>query len=672
MLLIFLTLLKLISSSSIKTNEIESFFKILKPKNLMEIFISEKNNSNCINDISFVINEIKNSTTNLNTIWALKMLDSSTKIPSGFLTGNLVDLGMFDECISILKIKNEKKIQGRHCLYSFKLKKFPFPLTFAICIPSSCHEQDLKFLFDKINKKINETENFTNFTIQDFSATCSIVGNREITFGTIVTIVILVIIIFFLLICTFFDYAEKNLKFISKCSKNLAKFSLIKSSARIFNIKRNYSNNNNSLPVIHGIRTLSIFWIIFGHSFTARLFTPFVNSLYKYRWFTYPNSLYIFLAPFAVDTFFVISGFLMTYLVLKELSHGKRFNIFIYYLHRYIRLTPVVVMLLLITIFILPHLGSGPLWERGLNKMLSNTCREKWWTLLIYMQNYIRSDIECLGHTWYLAADMHFYWLSPIILLPLAKKPKFGLIILGLLFIISLMIVGILISINGYVSTLYSNSVTLDKVATSFRFFYTVSHTRASSWLVGIFLGYVVHLKPNFLNKKISYLGWIGALGCFTFCIIGQRIVLEETYKYSSTFEVTFGMFSRPIWAIGISWIIFTSIFGYGGFVTKFLSLPIFAPFSKLSYCIYIVHATFQIAKVNTIKTADYFSEFPMFLYFLSELSMTIILAYFFSILFESPIMVLEKMVFKRKKNNNLQSQNLQQSDIIINEAKKS
>lgn len=58
------------------------------------------------------------------------------------------------------------------------------------------------------------------------------------------------------------------------------------------------------------------------------------------------------------------------------------------------RLTPAVVMLLLITMFILPHLGSGPLWERALEKKLTETCHEKWWTLLIYMQNYIRTDIE--------------------------------------------------------------------------------------------------------------------------------------------------------------------------------------------------------------------------------------------------------------------------------------
>ena len=66
---------------------------------------------------------------------------------------------------------------------------------------------------------------------------------------------------------------------------------------------------------------------------------------------------------------------------------------------------------------------------------------------------------QCLGHTWYLAADMHFYLISPIILIPLSKKPKLGLVIISVFFIASLLTVGTLIAVNGYISTLYSNSV---------------------------------------------------------------------------------------------------------------------------------------------------------------------------------------------------------------------
>lgn len=74
LLLLFLTLFKLISSTLIQTNEMEYFSRNLKTENLFEIFINEKNDSSskCRNDISFVINEINNSSNILNSLWALK------------------------------------------------------------------------------------------------------------------------------------------------------------------------------------------------------------------------------------------------------------------------------------------------------------------------------------------------------------------------------------------------------------------------------------------------------------------------------------------------------------------------------------------------------------------------------------------------------------------------
>lgn len=91
--------------------------------------------------------------------------------------------------------------------------------------------------------------------------------------------VILSTIVLFLLICTFLQYIQTKLYFASKCAKILGKFSLCNSSRRIFNIKIHPS----SFPALHGIRTLSIFWIVLGHSFTSRIYNPFVNSFEKFK-----------------------------------------------------------------------------------------------------------------------------------------------------------------------------------------------------------------------------------------------------------------------------------------------------------------------------------------------------------------------------------------------------
>ena len=45
--------------------------------------------------------------------------------------------------------------------------------------------------------------------------------------------------------------------------------------------------------------------------------------------------------------------------------------------------------------------------------------------------------LQCVSVTWYLSVDMQLYLLSPLLLLPLLKRPKFGLILLEVVTTIS-------------------------------------------------------------------------------------------------------------------------------------------------------------------------------------------------------------------------------------------
>ena len=54
----------------------------------------------------------------------------------------------------------------------------------------------------------------------------------------------------------------------------------------------------------------------------------------------------------AVDTFFTLSGFLVTYLLLKQLGKGGMsvMHWFGYYFHRYVRLTPPYALVILVEV----------------------------------------------------------------------------------------------------------------------------------------------------------------------------------------------------------------------------------------------------------------------------------------------------------------------------------
>lgn len=104
----------------------------------------------------------------------------------------------------------------------------------------------------------------------------------------------------------------------------------------------------------------------------------------------------------------------------------------------------------------------------------------------------------------------------------------------------------------------------------------------------------------------------------------------------------------------------------------KVLSQKCFAPISRLSYCMYLVHFLILLTTTARTRNSTYFSDYYIvriiiiylfeeqnskmiknifkfqWINFLNSFILTVIAAFFFSILFESPIIILEK-IFKNK-----------------------
>ena len=76
----------------------------------------------------------------------------------------------------------------------------------------------------------------------------------------------------------------------------------------------------------------------------------------------------------SVDTFFVMSGALTTYIFLKELTKAgndalKHIVAFVlYYIHRYIRITIPYFLVMGVIISVLPYVYYGPGWETVLRE----------------------------------------------------------------------------------------------------------------------------------------------------------------------------------------------------------------------------------------------------------------------------------------------------------------
>lgn len=145
---------------------------------------------------------------------------------------------------------------------------------------------------------------------------------------------------------------------------------------------------------------------------------------------------------FGVDIFFVISGFLMTVIIVSKLQNGN-FSIVGFYLARFRRIVPALAVLITVLIvagwFVLPtpeyqQLGTQSAYSLA---FLSNV---HFWRSSGYFDTIAQE--KWLLHTWSLGVEMQFYMLFPIflaILWRIKQSAKTLLVALAMLFFISLL-----------------------------------------------------------------------------------------------------------------------------------------------------------------------------------------------------------------------------------------
>jgi hypothetical protein len=191
------------------------------------------------------------------------VFDSSSKMPTRLMQGSLVEMGMFDECQSI--IKNE--IHGRHCMYSFNPSTvenaLPYDPMLSICIPDSCTADDVAWL---VNKAILASDELKVVGAKVGYVNCSNVKPKPLDARRIIFHFLSASYIAFIGFCTFSDIIKlRSATTIEpQLLQTLTRFSILKSAKAIFSLK----THQDDLPVIHGIRVLSNL-VIFTMDYTA-------------------------------------------------------------------------------------------------------------------------------------------------------------------------------------------------------------------------------------------------------------------------------------------------------------------------------------------------------------------------------------------------------------------
>uniref|UniRef100_K1RC99 Nose resistant to fluoxetine protein 6 n=1 Tax=Magallana gigas TaxID=29159 RepID=K1RC99_MAGGI len=654
---------------------------------LMPLTKDSKMNKDCYEDAMDVLDAV-NEMQRSDLAWARVMFDATGKIPSGVLRGHTTSLGSYDSCLAIhgripknivigalnkTASRYPREFDTKYCRATMALDPSVLGgldthgihplLTLGMCLPDSCKAEDV----DGILKL-----GFLGRVMGSSADSTDVYCPEERSIGDDTPALAAVIILSFfglLVLCgTVYEFRQEIKKSAQMKPKSesdhydvigtlgaiLKSFSIITNAPKLLSGK----SGPGAITCLHGIRFFSITWIILGHTYNYGLVTNpgvmttinFVDAVPMTQRFTYQA---VVGAGYAVDTFYMISGMLLAFIQLKQMAKLKKdpepgkigYYVFYYYFHRFWRLTPMYMMILMIYTCLTTYLGDGPMWPKQIES--AQNCRESWWTNLLYVNNLVLVNKQCMAWSWFLANDMQFYVVSIVLLFFLTVNIK-----LGSCFVFLLMTAGI-VSAGVKEHTYNGSFFTMKSDGGAFwNNVYITPWCRVAAFCVGLFLGIIFYKKPKaYLSRVKTFIGWSMAISIgFTlvYCTYSENKENGETW--SREFRAVYESVGRPLWAACVAWVIAACHYGRGGIVNSILSWSGLVPLSRMSYAAYLVHPMMMMIYVFSKRNLVYLADFDVIYLFLGHTVMTFMTSFVASLAFEAPFMALEKIIVGGRK----------------------
>lgn len=407
------------------------------------------------------------------------------------------------------------------------------------------------------------------------------------------------------------------------------------------------AGTHNDLECVHGLRFFSMVWVIYGHTILYLEYQSFTH-FYDVVETQIPSILLLpsLNANFSVDTFFVISGILTTY-VTWEYTKGdpRKFNKFAFMISRYIRLTPQLAIVIL-CFFIMPLFGDGPMYKAVANEQ-AEVCYKNWLVNLLYLQSYVNADKHCIDPSWWLSIEMTFHVVSVLVIIVMINNPARGLwvnFIVAALFTFS----GAIIHYTNGFAIQYLPSVPqrFEIRDEQTLLFFHRPYPHAASYFIGIALGYVL------ANRSIKKLTSSQVVQGWTVCGLGLLVSLYGAYywnlgaPYTQLQATLYYNLCQILWPVSIAWIILACSLGHGGFVDSILSARCFVPLGRITYMTYLSHSLiiyFHSARMNlTVEPSMLFFTYL----FIANAVLALVLGIILTVVYESPILNLQKQLF--------------------------
>lgn len=256
--------------------------------------------------------------------------------------------------------------------------------------------------------------------------------------------------------------------------------------------------------------------------------------------------------------FFVLSGFLITYLLLWENKHKGRINLWNYLMRRFLRVWPLYFLIVFFGFFIFPRLPYG-----------IETIHELW-RFMLFLSNIdeimlgMNDPINFLSATWTISVEEQFYltWGVLIGLLSFRKKSSYYLffctIILG---------------------SLVFRYMHLDDGRTLYFHTFSVMSDLAFGGIIGLFA---------FSGKAEAFFSRLSKVQIFGLYIVAALLFLFESHIFHGVLFT----FERFVPGLIFGFIILEQVYAKNSFY-KIDKIPYFFQSGEMTYGFYLFHCIY-------------------------------------------------------------------------------
>ena len=415
-------------------------------------------------------------------------------------------------------------------------------------------------------------------------------------------------------------------------------------------------DGDKNLELLNGLRVISMFWVILGHTYFYSLDSAVLNPTIPFDLFRLFSFNIVSSGPYAVDIFFWLSGFLGVYLLLVGMNkkRGKMQPFWMIYLHRFLRLIPMYVATLLFYWYLMSSVGSGPIFFTY-NEYHTSYCDKVWWTHLLFLNNFyeIHKDADkCMGWTWYLPNDFQFFLLIPLLVYLLYRRRMIGIIFISVFQIICF-VVTIIVAYEYNLRPSY-----FEATGDYYKLYYYRPYIRIPPFTIGVFTALFLY-SYNFEEPEDSFIKRMMNRVHNSRCIrlvlyffgsiflLGMIFIFYPINNYpddfSDFFNVMFLTFSRAIFILGLTMILLPGLMGHCWAVRKFLSLDLWTPLARLTFGAYMLHPTFMLFDALNTYKGEYITINGGIVKYVCWLVVSFFTSMIFTLAVETPFMILEK-----------------------------